>query len=84
MHAFDKADALIVGDVFAAGESVIGTHDAAHFAQEISRIKDNVFYLDTWDNLPQKIKEIAVPGDTIVCLGAGTISAYAKNLATVL
>lgn len=32
------------------------------------------------ETLPQLIKDIAKPGDMVVCMGAGSISAHANSL----
>ena len=36
--------------------------------------------MDDLETLPDLIREIAQPGDMVVCMGAGSISAHANEL----
>jgi len=78
---FNDADIVGISDVFAAGEDhiegadrdslvaglIAGGHKAAH------AISDEASFVEF-------VNEQAQPGDLLVCLGAGTISAWANNL----
>lgn len=78
---YDNADTVIITDIYEAGESPIegitrdtlvdGTRKAGH--------KD-VRPLASQEALPGMIREIAKSGDIVVCLGAGSISAWANAL----
>jgi len=78
---FNEADQVLIADVFAAGEPPIegisgaslaaGIHDHGHPAVE---------FLAGPEVLPQRIAEIARPGDLVVCLGAGSITQWANAL----
>jgi UDP-N-acetylmuramate--alanine ligase len=78
---FSDADAVVVADVYAAGETPIPGIDKDHLVQGI---KDgghrNVLSLDSLEALPAKIAEIGQPGDMVVCLGAGNITYTAIGL----
>ncbi len=78
---FNDADVVGISDIFAAGEDPIpgagrddlvaglvrhGHRDARSVASE--------------DDLEKLVREAAKPGDMVVCLGAGTISAWANRL----
>jgi UDP-N-acetylmuramate--alanine ligase len=79
--AFDNADAVIVADVYAAGETPI-----AHANRDalVSGIRAHghtqVQALDTPENLAKLVADIARAGDMVICLGAGTITAWAHDL----
>lgn len=78
---FSNADVVLITDVYTAGESPIEGIDKDHLVQGI---RDGghrqVLALESLEELPQKIAEIAKPGDMVVCLGAGNITSYANNL----
>lgn len=78
---FNDADTVIVADVYAAGEQPIegasrdalvsGLHDRGH---------RHAIPLESVDALPGLVAELARPGDFVVCLGAGNITAWANAL----
>ena len=67
---FNDADAVIVADVYAAGEKPIEGVDRAHL---VSAIKAH-------GHRPAIVRDLAVPGDYVVCLGAGNITQWAYAL----
>ena len=80
--AFNEADVVGITDVFAAGEDPIAgaTRDdlvaglTAHGHRDARAIED-------LDGLARLLRDEARPGDLFVCLGAGTISAWSRDLA---
>ncbi|MEJ5217417.1 UDP-N-acetylmuramate--L-alanine ligase [Cognatishimia sp. D5M38] len=78
---FNEADVVAIAEVFAAGEDLIegATRDdlvdglIAHGHRHARAIVSE-------DDLVRLVKEQAQPGDMVVCLGAGTISAWANAL----
>ena len=78
---FNEADVVAIAEVFAAGEAPIpgATRDdlvaglVRHGHRYARAIRDE-------DDLERLVREQAQPGDMVVCLGAGTISAWANNL----
>ena len=82
---FNDADAVIVADVYAAGETPIegATRDAlveglrAHGHRKVISLEDP-------DALAARVMEVAKPGDLVVCLGAGSISGWAYALPAAL
>ena len=78
---FNDADAVIVADVYAAGEDPIKGADKdsmveglrMHGHRDVQPLKDAAA-------LPQVIAGMAKPGDLVVCLGAGNITAWANDL----
>ena len=78
---FNEADVVAIAEVFAAGEDPIegasrddlvaglNAHGHRHARAIVSE-----------DDLERLVREQARPGDMVVCLGAGTISAWANGL----
>ena len=78
---FNDADIVLIADVYAAGETPIeGVTREAIIAGLIEHGHRNVRPLDDPRDLPFLIKELARPGDMIVCLGAGSITSWANSL----
>ena len=78
---FNDADAVIVADVYAAGEKPIDGIDRAHLVSAIkAHGHRNVIALDGPEALPAIIRDLAQPGDYVVCLGAGNITQWAYAL----
>ncbi|MBB4267508.1 UDP-N-acetylmuramate--L-alanine ligase [Roseospira visakhapatnamensis] len=78
---FNDADEVLVADVYAAGEAPIPGVDRdalvdglrTHGHRKAAPLADPAA-------LPETIAAMAAPGDLVVCLGAGTISAWANAL----
>ncbi|MCR9215351.1 MAG: UDP-N-acetylmuramate--L-alanine ligase [Proteobacteria bacterium] len=78
---FNNADTVVVADVFAAGEDPIPGVDQASYVEGLRvRGHRNVLTLDKPENLARLIKENSSPGDAVICLGAGSITAWANAL----
>lgn len=81
LTCFSDADAVFVCDVYGAGEEAIPHVCAERFAQELQLHHPQAAYMPGFDALPHLIRQVLRPGDTIVCLGAGSISAQSVALA---
>ncbi|KZB69455.1 UDP-N-acetylmuramate--alanine ligase [Thalassospira lucentensis] len=78
---FNDADSVIVADVYEAGESPIeGANRDALVEGLRNRGHRHVAALEGPEALASMIAKEAKPGDLIVCLGAGSISAWANAL----
>jgi len=78
---FNDADAVFVADVYAAGELPIeGIDRDALVAGLRARGHRHVEPLPSPAKLAPMVGELAKPGDFVVCLGAGSITAWAQNL----
>ena len=78
---FNDADSVIVADVYAAGETPIEGVDRDALIQGLrTRGHRQVVPLNDPADLPAMVKEIAAPGDLVVCLGAGSITYWANDL----
>ncbi|MGZ3305997.1 MAG: UDP-N-acetylmuramate--L-alanine ligase [Asticcacaulis sp.] len=78
---FHDADAVIVADVYSAGEQPIEGVDKAALVEGLHRFGHrNVTALDTPAQLPALVAAEAKPGDLVVLLGAGDITSWAYAL----
>ncbi|MBK8210045.1 MAG: UDP-N-acetylmuramate--L-alanine ligase [Rhodospirillales bacterium] len=78
---FNDADAVIVADIYAAGEDPIeGISRDALVDGLRARGHRQVIPLADRDTLAQTVSELANPGDLVVCLGAGNITQWAHAL----
>jgi UDP-N-acetylmuramate--alanine ligase len=78
---FNDADAVVVADVYPAGEAPIeGASRDALVEGLRARGHRNVLPLASPAALAATIERIAKPGDLVVCLGAGSITNWAANL----
>ena len=79
--AFNDADIVLVADVYAAGEIALpGVSREALVEGITARGHRRAAALPSADALAPLIREIAKPGDYVVCLGAGNITAWANAL----
>ncbi|MTJ82063.1 MAG: UDP-N-acetylmuramate--L-alanine ligase [Telmatospirillum sp.] len=78
---FNDADAVVVADVYPAGETPIeGVNRDALVDGLRSHGHHKVLALPTADSLAGIVHAEAEPGDLVVCLGAGSISTWAHAL----
>jgi UDP-N-acetylmuramate--alanine ligase len=78
---FNDADAVIVADVYPAGEAPIAGADRDHLVAGMrARGHRNVTALESSEKLASLVKGMAQPGDLVVCLGAGNITQWAYAL----
>jgi len=78
---FNDADAVIVAEVYAAGEAPIEGVDRDHLVAALrARGHRNVIPLPGAGALAGIVKGLAKPGDYVVCLGAGSITQWAYAL----
>jgi UDP-N-acetylmuramate--alanine ligase len=78
---FNDADAVIVADVYAAGETPIPSIDRDHFVEGLrAHGHREVIPLPAASELARIVKGLATSGDLVVCLGAGNITQWAYAL----
>ncbi|HCX67010.1 MAG TPA: UDP-N-acetylmuramate--L-alanine ligase, partial [Rhodobiaceae bacterium] len=79
---FNDADAVIVADVYEAGEKPIEGASRDSLVQGLrDRGHRDVMPLESAEALPGLVAEVAKPGDLVICLGAGNITYWANDLA---
>ncbi len=78
---FNDADHVVVADVYAAGEAPI---DGISRDSLVQGLRDhghrNVHALEGPQALAALVRDLTKPGDMVVCLGAGNITAWANAL----
>lgn len=78
---FNDADAVVVADVYAAGETPIDGIDRDHFVGGLrAHGHREVIPLPGASELAGIVKGLAKSGDLVVCLGAGNITQWAYAL----
>ena len=78
---FNEADVVAIAEVYAAGEEPIpGASRDDLVAGLIAHGHRHARAILNEDDLARLVKEQARPGDMVVCLGAGSISAWANAL----
>ncbi len=78
---FNDADAVLVADVYAAGEKLIEGFDRDHLVAAIkAHGHRRAMALNGPEDVPTIVREMAKPGDYIVFLGAGNITQWAYAL----
>ncbi|MFV0490720.1 MAG: UDP-N-acetylmuramate--L-alanine ligase [Pseudorhodobacter sp.] len=78
---FNEADVVAIAEVFAAGEDLIpGATREDLVAGLIAHGHRHARAILSEEDLERLVREQARPGDMVVCLGAGTISAWANAL----
>jgi UDP-N-acetylmuramate--alanine ligase len=78
---FNDADAVVVADVYAAGEAPIPGIDRDHFVAGLrAHGHREVMPLPNAGELATIVHGLAKPGDLVVCLGAGNITQWAYAL----
>jgi UDP-N-acetylmuramate--alanine ligase len=78
---FNNADAVIVADVYPAGEAPITGADRESLVSAVrARGHRQVISLESPRELACIVKSLARPGDYVICLGAGNITQWAYAL----
>ena len=78
---FNNADAVIIADVYEAGEEPIEGISKDTLVEGLrERGHRTVVALENPETLATVIDQTAMPGDYVVCLGAGSISTWANAL----
>jgi UDP-N-acetylmuramate--alanine ligase len=80
-----QADSVLLGEVYAAGESAIVAADGRALARAV-RIAGKVepIFVDDIAAMPQAIVDNAQPGDVVMCMGAGSIGAVPGKVVDLL
>ncbi len=80
-HAFADADAVVVTDVYGAGEPPVESLHASRLAEAIARVhRGLVVYEPAGPSLVDAVIGLAGPGDLVLTLGAGDITRLGPEL----
>jgi UDP-N-acetylmuramate--alanine ligase len=81
-EVLSKPDALVLLDVYSAGEAPIQGADGKSLAQKINEYGTiNPVFIERHDELAFALAETLRPNDVLLMQGAGNIGALASNLA---
>ena len=84
-RCFDGADAVIIADVYSAGETPVEGASREALAAGIRRHgHPSVLELPEPERLAELVLQVAGAGDMVVCLGAGSITGWANGLPVAL
>jgi UDP-N-acetylmuramate--alanine ligase len=80
-----QADAVLLSEVYAAGEAPIVAADGRSLARAL-RVAGKVepVFVDEIDAMPQAIVDNALGGDVVMCMGAGSIGQVPARVAEML
>ena len=77
-----EADCVIVADIYSAGQEPIAGASQDDLVAGIKKSgHKNVIKLGSEKDLAQTLKGLIKEGDMIICLGAGTVTYWAAQLA---
>jgi UDP-N-acetylmuramate--alanine ligase len=80
-NCFSAADSVVVMPLYSAGEAPVAGIDAPALAEGIRQTgHPAVACVETVEHLADLLSRHAVPGDTVVCLGAGVSTDWAHAL----
>lgn len=77
---FDEADIVVMAPVFAAGEDPLEGFNHETLGAGVAARGNDVRYIHSKSELAPLLSEIGNPGDLVIGLGAGSISAWMHNL----
>ncbi len=83
VEVLSRADALLLTEVYAAGEAPIVAADGRSLARALrlaSRVEP--VFVESVEALPRAVLDAARPGDVVITMGAGSIGTVAQKLAT--
>jgi UDP-N-acetylmuramate--alanine ligase len=81
LRCFSKADCVVVAPVYSAGEKPLSNITHQKFAEALQKnFKGEIYQISDPEELAPLIHRIVEEKDYVVCLGAGSITAWAKNL----
>lgn len=79
-NAFDDADEIIITDIYAAREKDDNKVHSKDLVNEIKKVKKNVKYMPTLEEIIDYYKKTAEENDLIISLGAGNIRVVTEKL----
>jgi UDP-N-acetylmuramate--alanine ligase len=75
------ADALVLAEVYAAGEAPIAAADGRALAEAVrGAARSAPIYVEDIAGMPEAIRRAAKPGDVVLTMGAGSIGGVAAQL----
>jgi UDP-N-acetylmuramate--alanine ligase len=81
VEVIGQADAVLLAEVYAAGEAPIVAADGRSLARAL-RVAGKLepVFVDDVADMPQAVLDNARDGDVVLCMGAGTVGAVAGRI----
>ena len=79
-----EADAVLLAEVYAAGEAPIVAADGRTLARALRLAGVEPVFVDDIVAMPQTIEEYARAGDVVLCMGAGSIGGVPAQVCAAL
>lgn len=85
-HAFDRADALMVMDVYSAGEAPIEGVSGQTIVDCVNALGDagKAVYLPSKDETVEAVLDAVRPGDLLITMGAGDVTSFGPRIVRAL
>ena len=85
-HAFDRADALMVMDVYSAGEDPIEGVSGQTIVDCVNALGDagKAAYVPSKDETVEAVLDAVRPGDLLITMGAGDITSFGPRIVRAL
>lgn len=83
VYCFSDCDQVFVSPVYSAGEAPNGV-TGKDLAEGIAKTGKSVTYFEESSQLPDLLKPLINAGDMVICMGAGSITAWSYELARAL
>ena len=83
-NAFPELDHLFLTDIYGAGEPPIAGVTGERLCEAVKARRGGVEYVPDWQDVPEALLRFCRPGDTVVTLGAGTVSKIGPRLLELL
>lgn len=71
--SFDESDVIIITDIYAAREKDYGDIHSKTLINAIKEHKDNAYYIETFEEIVEYLKENLKKDDVVVTMGAGDV-----------
>jgi len=80
-RAFNRADVVLITEIYAAGEEPIPGISGSSLAESIrAHGHHDVTFVPTRPAVTDELEKLVKPGDLVICLGAGDINKSAREL----
>ena len=78
--AFEKADRVIITDIYAAREIDLGDVHSKDLASAVKKVSDNSIYLSTFTEIENYITDNVKADDMVITMGAGNIFLVGESI----
>ncbi len=80
VRCVESADRVILSPIYSAGEKAIDGLSSHRLANEMRALGKEVYEIEDPKELPFIVRTLAVKGDLVLCMGAGSVTYWAASL----